>query len=283
MNHSSWLKRNIFAMFGWLMSSAIPALALGGYLAFQPPSNIPTRLEELDFYFQMMVNPGPKSFMYYAHNFAFNPGLLGGQQLTGYIGPQSNGGNDNARRTLVIATVWYDKEDRLVAYNPGPDSSCQPEHNGPESQGGWLIQCRVNDKSEIAQADMPNGTTYKISIKKTASNSTKETYEFAIQDLITGKKTVLGSMTFSNIAGIKPNWPSHFLENFGGNFTCQNVPYLAYTGKGPVGWLNGTQYAYTVHPNPAGPFDCNAHVSFSSNYDAGTVEYGIHRKGGGKR
>ena len=275
MNHLSWLKR---VMFVWLMSSAIPALALGGYLSFLPPSNIPSSLDELDFYFQMIVNPGPKAFMYYAHNFAFNAGNQGGQQLTGYIGPQSNGGNDNARRTLVIATVWYDKEDRLVAYNSGPDSSCQPEHNGPESQGGWLIQCRVNDKSEIAQADMPNGTTYKISIKRTAANSSKETYEFAIQDLVTGKKTVLGSMTFSNIAGINPQWPSHFLENFGGNFNCQNVPYLAYTEKGPAGIRLGTSYAYTVHPNPAGPFDCNAHVSFSANYDAGTVVRNSQKK-----
>ncbi|WP_273794169.1 hypothetical protein [Brucella intermedia] len=271
----SSLKKLFVVVFACLLFP-VSSFAMGGYLKFIPPGNIPSQLDELDFFFRMVSNPGPKSFMYYAHNFALASADNKEPQLTGYIGPQSNGGNDGKRRTMVIATVWYGRADRLVSFSSGPESNCSTEHNGPESEGGWLIQCRVKDNSSIAQADMPNGTTYKISIKNIARDGNRETYEFAIQDKVTGKKTLLGNMTFSNIAGINSQWPSNFLENFGGDYNCTNIKYLAYTEERPIGISQGVPYFYTVQSDPDGKFDCTSSVSFSTNNTAGTVEYGIH-------
>lgn len=272
-----WLKQLTLLALTCLLSGPALVFAMGGYLSFVRPSGTPSQLDGLDFYFRMGTNPGPKSFMYYAHNFAISSANNSEEQLTGYIGPQSNGGNDGIRRTLVIATVWYHKEGRLLSFSGGSDSSCHTEHNGAESQNEWLIQCRVNDNSEIARTDMPNGTTYKISVTNTATNGTTMTYDFSITDLVTMKKTTLGLMTFSNVAGINATWPSHFLENFGGGYNCQTIPYMAYSEEGPVGVSRGQKYLYTVQPNTNGPFDCTSNVSFSANHAVGTVEYGIHR------
>ncbi|MEQ1963214.1 hypothetical protein ABLB69_08555 [Xenorhabdus khoisanae] len=256
------------------------ATALGGYLSFKAPTNTPSQFDELDFFFRMIKNPGPLSYMYYAHNFAINSSNTTEEQLGGYIGPQLVS-NANNRRTSAIVSVWSNRPDRVISYFAGPESKCTIEHGGPESQTGWLIQCAINDNSKFAQTDMPDGTTYKIVIKNVNQNNlaaAEESFEFSIQNLVTKEVTVLGTMTFSNVKGINPLALSHFLENFAGGYDCQTVPYLAYSEDGPIGIRNNKKYTYTVEKYPTAPFDCHSNLAFSENNSSAIVEYAI--KGG---
>ncbi|WP_340617002.1 hypothetical protein [Xenorhabdus entomophaga] len=253
------------------------ATALGGYLVFKAPANIPSQFDELDFFVRMIKNPGPLSNMYYAHNFAINSSDTSEQQLFGYIGPQLVS-NENNRRTFAIISVWSNRPDRVISYFAGPESKCTIEHDGPESQTGWLVQCVINDNSKFAQTDMPDGTTYKIVVKNVNQNNlaaAEESFEFSIQNLVTKEVTVLGTMTFSNVKGINPLAPSHFLENFGGGYDCQTVPYLAYSEDAPIGIWNNKKYTYTVERNPTASFDCYSNLAFTENHSSAIVEYAI--------
>ncbi|MDC9598059.1 hypothetical protein [Xenorhabdus anantnagensis] len=280
MKHTLLLKLlNFFCILtlSFTILSINKVAAMGGYLSFNPPPNIPSQLDELNFFFRMIKNPGPLSFMYYAHTFAINSDTSE-SKLTGYIGPQSNGGNDNNRRTLAIATVWYNRSDRLISYSASSESSCHTEHGGPESRTGWLIQCLINDDSKLAQTDMSDGTTYRISVKNIHQKNLSvgvERFEFSIQNLVTNKKTVLGIMTFANVKGISPSGPANFLENFGGIYNCQTIPYIAYGEDAPIGIRNNKKYAYTIAKNPDGPFSCNSNVTFSENHLSAVVEHAI--------
>lgn len=78
----------------------------GGYLSFPlRDTNAPEILDELNFFFRMTKNPGPKAYSYYAQNFHFK--MSDSSQLDGYMGLQSSDypyGSGTA--TYALVTIW---------------------------------------------------------------------------------------------------------------------------------------------------------------------------------
>jgi hypothetical protein len=264
------MARRSIVLCGILLGSG-NAMATGGYLSFPAPANVPATLEEVDFSFQMVNNPGAGADAYYSHNFNFLPSA-GGQSISGYIGLQSSGVIGG--QSYALATIWPG-QGQVLAMQSGPDANCSSSSSTPE---GSVATCVITGASPLAGA-MANGDLFKIYIKQidtTSSPVASKTYEFGIQNLRTGIVSVLGSMQLANIAGINSSGLSHFLEYFGGNAgDCHQIPYTAYIEKGPVGIAGSDHYQYgVVNVDGFGP--CPNRLTSSSAQTSMEVEFALN-------
>ncbi|NHB98738.1 hypothetical protein [Photorhabdus stackebrandtii] len=240
--------------------------AAGGYLSFSPLGKTPGTFSKVDFYFDVVRNPGPSSEVYYAHNFSFK--TTTGKILSGYIGLQSTDIIGTGAYALV--SLWPGHGE-VVSMVPGPDAKCWEANDTAE---GHVASCDITKENPLANG-IQNGDRFRIYIDSVQGR--KNTYEFGIENLTQKKNNVLGQITFTDVIGINPSGLSHFLEYFGSNAShCGLIPYTAYIEKGPIGYSGVETVKYQVVPNPDGPFGpCQNNITFIDNYASAKVEFAI--------
>jgi hypothetical protein len=259
-----------------LLCAAIPACflwgmqahAVGGYLSFPPPAGAPAVMDEVNYYFRMVNNPGSSAGVYYAHNFnlKFNDGSV---DVGGYMGLQSASIIPNTY-SYALATIWP-KAGQVVSLKPGPNAQCDEQTQSAE---GHVATCTITNLNILADP-LTNGDTFRLRITATPVVSGTKDVTFRIVNMRTGANSVLGTMRIIGVAGVKSNSLSHFLEYFwpNGN-SCETTPYTAYTEYAPIGIRQGLTYKYTVVEDAAGLFGpCQNNVAYTPDNSAATVEF----------
>ena len=240
-----------FVVITCLFAAAQSAMATGGYISFPTPANAPQALDELNYYLQMVSNPGSTANAYYAYNYKFVP-EGNAAEIRGYMGLQST--NIFGKSTYALATIWPQKG-QVLSMTAGPNADCYIANGTAE---GDIATCKTNPDNPLTQA-MANGDNFRVYIRLVGAStwpSRSKIFEFGVENLRTRSVSVLGHMQLANMAGINSKGVSHFLEYFGSNLTdCRQIPYTSYIQNGPVGISSGLSYPYTVvpHQEPFGP------------------------------